>query len=169
VKHRDTRTIANKASVTEESMLEELRQLFEEADALLSGASCPSSTECCRFGITGREPYLTSIEARAIERAVLANGGPLSKKRRALPLADRTGEERTCPLLTREGRCSVYASRPLGCRTYFCERATLPGPRRRKEERELARRLADLGARHSFQGDQVRPLSRILESPSRST
>ena len=34
-----------------------------EVDALYADWSCPSSTECCRFGVTGRQPYLTSIEA----------------------------------------------------------------------------------------------------------
>ncbi|HEV8246264.1 MAG TPA: hypothetical protein VGP93_10875 [Polyangiaceae bacterium] len=163
-----TKGTASKVNATEEALLlEELRRLYEDTDALMRGVSCPSSTECCRFGITGREPYVTSIEARAIEKAVAARGGPLSKKRRALPLAGRTGDERTCRLLTAQGRCSVYAWRPFGCRTFFCERATGTDSISRKEERDLARKLSDLGARHSVGGDQVRPLTRIFESPRR--
>jgi Fe-S-cluster containining protein len=147
----------------EHALLEDLRRLYETTDSLQLGASCPTSTECCRFGITGREPYVTSIEALAIQRAVAASGGPLSKKRRALPLAGRTSaEERTCPLLAAGGRCSVYAWRPFGCRTFFCARATRSEPPKRKEERELVRRLTELAARHAPGGDKVRPLTQVL-------
>jgi uncharacterized protein len=147
----------------EQLLLEELRQLYDDTDALQRGTSCPASTECCRFGITGREPYVTSIEVLAIEKAVASGGGPLSKKRRALPLAGRTNaEERTCPLLAAGGRCSVYAWRPFGCRTFFCERAARSEPPKRKQERELVRRLAEIAARHRPGGDKVRALTQVL-------
>jgi uncharacterized protein len=147
----------------EDALLEKLRQLYADTDALQQGTSCPTSTECCRFGITGREPYVTSIEVRAIHKAIAANGGPLSKKRRALPLAGQTSnDERTCPLLAAGGRCSIYAWRPFGCRTFFCERATRSAPVTRKAERELVRRLAELAARHLPGGDQVRALTQVL-------
>src|SRR5688572_29569178 len=94
----------------EGELLEELQRLYRDTDALQLGTTCPASTECCRFGITGREPYVTTIEARGIEKAVASNGGPLSPKRRALPLAGKSAvDERSCPLLTASGRCSVYA------------------------------------------------------------
>ena len=54
--------------------LAELSALFAETDALFAGSSCPGSTECCRFGVTGREPYVTSVELSAIARAVAKNG-----------------------------------------------------------------------------------------------
>lgn len=156
-------TASKSSSTAEELLLEELKRLYEETDALQSGTSCGASTECCRFGVTGREPYVTSIEARAIAKAVAANGGPLSRKRRALPLAGSSEEERTCPLLTASGRCSVYAWRPFGCRTFFCSRATrLGGPVNRKAERELVRVLAELAARHTPDGDKVRALTQVL-------
>lgn len=163
-KTRDRRAAAGRSDAAlETALLDELRRLYDDTDALQRGNSCPASTECCRFGITGREPYVTSIEARALEKAVAANGGPLSKKRRALPLADGGVEaERTCPLLTAAGRCSVYAWRPFGCRTFFCARATRGQAPDRKTERELVRRLAELAARHTRQGDQVRPLTQVL-------
>nr|AQQ75032.1 hypothetical protein [uncultured bacterium] len=149
----------------DDGLLEELRRLYDDTDALLAGTSCPTSTECCRFGITGREPYVTSIEARAIEKAVAANGGALSQRRRALPLAGKSrAEERTCPLLAAEGRCSVYAWRPFGCRTFFCERATRGAPLERKRERELVRRLAEIAARHAPGGDKVRALTQVFKS-----
>lgn len=148
---------------SEESLLAELRALYAEADALHSTTTCPASTECCRFGVTGREPYLTSIELVAVQRAVAAAGGPLSRKRRALPLAGNSTEsERTCPLLAESGRCSIYANRPFGCRTFFCSRATRLGPVPRAEEKALVARLRALAERHIPGGDAPRPLTNAV-------
>jgi Fe-S-cluster containining protein len=143
-------------------LLEELAELYREADALREGTTCPASTECCRFGVTGREPYVTSIEIVALERAIAVRGGPLSASRRALPLAAGDVRERTCALLDRTGRCSVYDSRPFGCRTYFCERAAPGRVPSRSEERALVDRLKALALRHRPDGDQARPLSRVF-------
>lgn len=145
-----------------EALLGELEELYREADALYSGWSCPGSTECCRFGVTGREPYVTSIEVLAVSRAVKAHGGPLSPRKRALPMTTDRERERVCGLLDASGRCSVYASRPFGCRTFYCERATPGGKRDRKGEKRLVDRLRDLSARHETGGDAPRPLSRVL-------
>jgi Fe-S-cluster containining protein len=146
----------------ERELLAELGALYEDADRLHAGRACPASTECCRFGITGREPYVTSIEILAIERAVRARGGPLSEKRRALPLTRDGVRERVCALLDDKGRCSVYANRPFGCRTFFCERATPPHADTRGEERALVNRLRELALRHSPGGDAPRPLTRVF-------
>jgi Fe-S-cluster containining protein len=145
-----------------DSSLAELASLYAEVDAWNSGSTCPGSTECCRFGVTGREPYLTSIEIAALERAVRRRGGPLSPKRRALPMATTAARERICPLLDASGKCSVYADRPFGCRTYFCSRAQHAAPRDRAFERALGRRLAELAARHEPGGDATRPLTRVF-------
>lgn len=152
---------------SEESLLAELNALYAEVDALHATTSCSSSTECCRFGVAGREPYVTSIELLAIRRAIAAAGGPLSQKRRALPLAASSHQsERTCPLLGKDARCSIYASRPFGCRTYFCARATRLGPPVRNEERALVVRLRALAERHQPSGDAPRPLTKALASPN---
>src|SRR5262245_35018941 len=106
--------------------LRELRALYAKIDDALQGWGCESSTECCRFGVTGREPYPTAVELAELERAVRARGG--LPKRRSLPMikASRERDERRCALLGDDGRCLVYASRPFGCRTFFCERARGP-------------------------------------------
>src|SRR4051794_41619305 len=108
------------------ALLRDLDAVYRDADATFAGWTCPASTECCRFGITGREPYVTSIEALAIRRAIAARGGVQSWKRvrpsGALKV-HRKGDERACPLLTEAGRCAIYADRPLGCRTFYCDRA----------------------------------------------
>ena len=124
--------------------------------------TCPGSTECCRFGVTGRQPYLTSIEAALVRRALAERGagGRPTPRFRPLPLA-RGRDERPCPLLDDAGRCSVYAARPFGCRTFYCARATGDLPER-GELRSLLRRLQTLAARHEPNGEHARPLERIF-------
>jgi Fe-S-cluster containining protein len=154
VRRRDPRVEEEKA------LLGELKALYLEVDEKHRGWSCPASTECCRFGITGREPYITSIEELALRRAIAAVGGSraLAAKRPKLPLA----EERRCPALGADGRCVVYSSRPLGCRTFFCDRAE-PGERvTQRDLNELVRRVQAIAARHASEGDRGRPLTRAL-------
>lgn len=147
---------------TEDALLGELEELYRRVDAAYAGSSCPATTECCRFGVTGREPYVTSIEVAAVERAVRRRGGALSRKRRALPLFEGAGRERICAFLDDSGRCSVYGSRPFGCRTFFCERATLAREVRGKDLRELVNALRDIAARHVTGGDAPRPMSKAF-------
>lgn len=144
--------------------LAELQALYARVDALYADWSCPTSTECCRFGITGRQPYVTGIEAFAIRRALAQRGGPLSDQKRALPIAMSEERERVCPLLDRAQRCSVYAVRPLGCRTYFCERADKGAGPSRATLRDIMRELQELAARHQLGGDAGRPLLRVLDA-----
>jgi Fe-S-cluster containining protein len=159
---------ASNARAEEAELLAELGRLYSEADSVYAGWGCPASTECCRFGITGREPYVTSIELLAVRRAAAALGGPKAWKRAAplslslsLPMASR-GDERTCPMLTTEGRCAVYASRPFGCRTFYCDRAVSGGTVKHKDITALVRRLKDLAERHEAGGDLGRPLTKAL-------
>ena len=139
----------------------ELLAEYVRVDALLSGFSCEASTECCRFGVTGREPYVTPIELAEVEHAIAARGVPVSKARspRSLAIVD---DERRCPLLSAEGRCSIYASRPLGCRTFFCDRVEGPGKLPRGEVNAVARRIADLASKFAPRDPSSRPLTRAL-------
>ena len=141
--------------------VEALRDLYRDVDRIYQHARCDSSTECCRFGVTGREPQVTSVEVALLRAALAKRGGPLSVKRRALPLHARA-DERTCPLLERSGRCSVYDARPLGCRTYYCERAQLLSTPKRDELRAIVRRLQAIALRHQPQGDRPQALTRAL-------
>ena len=146
--------------------------MLASADQVFAGWTCPASTECCRFGVTGREPYVTSIEIALIRWAIAARGGSTSWKRagavarsgdaasiRSLPLAV---DERRCPMLTDAGRCAIYAARPLGCRTFFCDRATAAGRVRHHEVSALVREIQAIAAQHEVAGDQGRPLTRAL-------
>jgi Fe-S-cluster containining protein len=145
--------------------LESLRGIYAAVDALLAGWTCDASTECCRFGITGREPYPTAVEIAELERAVRARGG--LPKRRSLPTVGKGGEdERRCALLSDEGKCLVYASRPFGCRTFFCDRASGPAgePSRAAPKAEIARlgrAVADLAARFDPANPGPRPLTKV--------
>ncbi len=159
----------------ERARLDELAEVYSAADALFAGHSCPASTECCRFGVTGREPYVTSVEVAALRRAIAALGGiPALRNRirtapdaelagaRPLPALRTVRDERRCAFLTDSGRCAVYEARPLGCRTYFCERATVEATVRHERVRELVRRVQDVAAKHRSEGDRGRPLTRAL-------
>lgn len=140
------------------ALIAELARVYRDADALHAGTSCPGSTQCCRFGVTRREPYVTSIEVAAARRAIAARGGMRSWKR-------ATGEAREgcCPLLTLDGRCAVYEARPLGCRTFFCGRATVSERVKQREVNALVRRIQEIAARHEPGGDRGRPLTHALD------
>ncbi len=149
-------------TIDNEALLGELRALYARVDAHYADWTCPSSTECCRFGITGRQPYVTSIELALVERAIAKRGGMPSPKKRALPLTKDTPRERICPLLNRDNRCSIYSDRPFGCRTFFCDRATQgEGPSRPVLQGHV-NELRDLAERHKLGGDAPRPLMRAL-------
>ena len=144
-------------------VLAELRALYARIDAALDGWACDASTDCCRFGVTGREPYPTAVEVAELERAVKARGG--LKKRRTLPVAG----ERRCALLGDDNRCSVYASRPFGCRTFFCDRARSPvgeGAKALPKSviAEVSRAIADLSTRFEPRDPGPRPLSRVTSA-----
>jgi putative zinc- or iron-chelating protein len=94
--------------------LQELRAIYRQADAAYAPFSCPASGECCQLAKTKRQPWLWYPEW-----LLLARSHPLPPPR----------EDGGCPYLDAAGkRCTVYADRPFGCRTFFCER--IRGPAR---------------------------------------
>jgi Fe-S-cluster containining protein len=152
-------------------LLAQLEALYQQVDAALQGWTCQASTLCCRFGITGREPYVTSIELALIERQLASRGGGLPTRRRALPLARDTveqfgqrwrKEERTCPLLDSSGRCFVYACRPFGCRTFFCDNSLKSKHISRERIRQWVAEIERLAHHYCPDGDKGRPLTRAL-------
>jgi hypothetical protein len=138
-----------------------LLALYAEVDDLLRAWECSCSQEprCCRFGITGREPYPTAVELQEVRHAMRAANvtavWTAAGNRRRLPLADRG--DRPCPLLSAEGRCRIYASRPFGCRTFFCDQK-VP----RSAVSAIARRIGELSERFSPEDPGPRPLVRAL-------
>ena len=136
-----------------------LMALYAEADALVAGWTCDESTDCCRFGVTGREPYVTGIELAEVKDALKARGGK-GPTRKSLPVA---GEKR-CPMLTDEGRCVVYESRPLGCRTFFCAGALakLGEKLPRTDFQRIVRAIEELSEKTFPDQAESRPLTRVL-------
>lgn len=159
----------------EDALLGELASVYRDADALFEGWSCDNSTECCRFGLTGRQPYVTAIELLALERALAQRGkataSPIAAARREvrLPIAGgRTPrDEGRCPLLEDTGRCAAYAARPLGCRTFYCDRATKGARVPHARVVELVRRVQALGLALDASGDQGQPLTSALRRARR--
>jgi hypothetical protein len=153
----------------------ELRALYAEVDALLDGWTCACSrdgvggspeAQCCHFAVTGREPYPTAAELEEVLQARQAAPAARPDPRR-LPVL----ELRACPLLSADGRCRVYDSRPFGCRTFFCDHAEGPSGPRQKLPREavaaIGRRIADVSARFAPRDPGPRSLVKALTSKAR--
>ena len=131
---------------------EGLASIYEQLGSLFAEASCPRSTRCCRFKQTGRVPYVFPVEGRRVLTAVARRGG-------RLPLQGSSGD---CPLIVADGGCSVYADRPFGCRTFFCDDARLPLGNRRREVDLLARELRALS--EGLGDRELLPLTTVLEA-----
>lgn len=111
-------------------VLAEVRAVYAELARRPIERACLARTECCQFQRTGQTPYLTKGEALVAAKGFRASG------RKELP----ESADGACPLLKREtGKCLIYADRPFGCRTHFCEAAG--GPYARQEVLDLIRRL----------------------------
>src|SRR5689334_4303773 len=120
-------------AVAETRALRELRAVYRQADAAYAPFSCPASGECCQLARTKRQPWLWYPEWK------------LLSARRPLPPPREDGG---CPYLDAAGRrCTVYADRPFGCRTFFCER--IRGPARQPADTVdvLLRRLEAVSQR----------------------
>ena len=126
-------------------ILTEVRAVYADLAKRPVQRNCIARTECCQFNLTGLTPHLTKGEALLAARAFRATG------RREFPEED----DGICPMLNRKtSRCMIYADRPFGCRTHFCEAAG--GPYSRKEVLDLIRRLEDLDVQ--LKGDGPRKL-----------
>lgn len=127
-------------------LLARLKRHYQATDELLEGWSCDSSTDCCHFGRTGREPYLLAIEfelvaARLKAQPIKKEPSQTTRRGHRLAIVD---DERRCPLLDPQGKCRVYDVRPFGCRTFFCERASGPGRMPRTQTRDELRQISAL-------------------------
>jgi len=157
-----------------DALLAELDGLYAEFYSRGACWTCYCSTACCHFGRPGREPYVTTIELAAIERARARSGRKLggsapavskatapkrSGDRRSLPIAK---DERRCPLLDDAGRCSIYDARPFGCRTFFCDRALAGDKVTQRDINAYVSRIRDLAAGFGSGDASGRPLTRAM-------
>jgi Fe-S-cluster containining protein len=116
-----------------QNALVKVRTVYAELANRPIERQCITRTQCCQFRLTGLTPELTKGEALLAARAFRATG------RKELP----ERKDGACPLLqTETGRCLIYADRPFGCRTHFCEAAGGLIPR--KEILDLIRRLEEV-------------------------
>lgn len=114
-----------------------VRAVYAELERRPVERQCTRLTECCRFRLTGKTPFLTRAEALLAASAWRATG------RGSLPAPSDDG---ACPMLGRDtGHCAIYADRPFGCRTHFC--AAAGGPYARREVVDLIYKLEDLSRR----------------------
>ncbi len=133
-----------RGAVAEARAVRELRVIYQRADEAYARFSCPASGECCQLARTQRQPWLWAPEWR------------LLSGRHGLPPPREDGG---CPYLDSAGlRCTAYADRPFGCRTFFCER--IQGPARQPVEAVdgLLRRLEAVSQRAEPSVTGPRPL-----------
>lgn len=128
---------------------EKVRAVYADLAARPIQRNCTLLTECCNFKLTGSTPYITKGEALVAAKALRAAG------RKEMPERN----DGICPMLhPRSGRCLIYAARPFGCRTHFCEAAG--GPYARTEVLDLIRRLEEIDEK--LDGEGVRKLPEAL-------
>ncbi|MFM8655086.1 MAG: YkgJ family cysteine cluster protein [Verrucomicrobiota bacterium] len=128
-----------------EPFLAEVRSVYAELAQLPVQRNCLRRTECCRFQLTGKIPQLTRGEALLAAQRFRATG------RKTLPQRP----DGACPMLQADtGKCLIYAARPFGCRTHFCQMAG--GPIGRHEVLPLIRRLEKIDG--ELGGDGPHPL-----------
>jgi Fe-S-cluster containining protein len=139
--------------IAERAALKALDAVYRKAGELLAGFGCALSGECCQLAATRREPYLFPIEQLRVRRALESAG-------REVPPARAEGG---CALLDASGRrCSIYADRPFGCRTFFCDRVKGPGPMPTAQLLGLTARLTRVSDELD-PGARPRPLSELLD------
>ena len=121
--------------ISQAAVIGEVRAIYRELDSRPVERNCIGRTDCCRFKLTGRTPWLTRGEALVAARGWRATG------RKALPGRG----DGVCPMLDeKSGKCLIYEHRPFGCRTHYCRAAG--GPLERGEVVDLIRRLEALDA-----------------------
>jgi Fe-S-cluster containining protein len=117
----------------------ELEAVYQELDSQVRalGVACWARGDCCDFERCDHRLYASTVEiAYVLEKRAetLTAGGP--------------GSAKLCPFW-KEGKCTERERRPLGCRTFFCDR-------RYREPLEALyenyhRRLRELAERHALE------------------
>ncbi|HWB57931.1 MAG TPA: YkgJ family cysteine cluster protein [Chthoniobacteraceae bacterium] len=119
--------------ISKSAAMAEVRAIYGELASRPVERNCIGRTDCCRFKLTGRTPWLTRGEALVAAQGWRATG------RKSLP----ERPDGVCPMLDEKtGKCMIYEHRPFGCRTHYCRAAG--GPLARGEVVDLIRRLEAL-------------------------
>lgn len=111
-----------------------LLEIYDDVERELTsrGYACRACGKCCDFEANDYKLYASQIEKQLViekagRRPVLVNG--------------------CCCFLDAAGKCTIHAWRPLGCRTYFCDRAGERNATEELHERALAR-IKETATRH---------------------
>jgi Fe-S-cluster containining protein len=132
--------------MSREVALAEVKAVYAELEQRPVERDCLRRTECCRFKLTGKTPYLTAGEALYAAAAIRAAGQSRLQEKK----------DGSCPLLhPQTGKCEIYEGRPFSCRTHFC--AAAGGPYTRREVVDLIRRLEDVDVALGGSGGQTLP------------
>lgn len=103
-----------------------------------SGMKCgrtdKCNSDCCRPSISGSEPGVTRPEIELI------NG--FLAKHKGFRFYEAGSE--SCKFLGKNGKCRVYAVRPIDCRVHFCKDDSLAS----QANREAVNLVADYHSRH---------------------
>jgi hypothetical protein len=82
--------------------------VYAEVDVAVAaaGPKCDASGRCCRFKEYGHTLFISNLEADVLLASAPSYGPPVASD--------------FCPFQV-EKLCTARASRPLGCRVYFCD------------------------------------------------
>jgi uncharacterized protein len=133
-----------KSDPVTQTALADVRAVYEDLARRPLPRQCTGLAQCCHFRLTGRMPHLTKGEALLAAQGVRASG-----RKELKPHPDGA-----CPLLGKDQRCTIYAHRPFGCRTHFCQAAGGMYPR--KHIADLIQRLEAID--ESLNGDGPREM-----------
>jgi Fe-S-cluster containining protein len=98
------------------------------------GRSDKCNAECCRPSVIGGEPGVTQPEIEWINRFLAEHRG--------FRFYEAGGE--FCKFLGKDGKCRIYAVRPIDCRVHFCKDDSLAS----QSNREVADLVGDYHSRH---------------------
>ncbi len=141
IRMRKARTDAHRA---------EIEAIYADLERRPLPRRCEARTGCCHFRLAGHTPMLTLGEALYAAEGVRRSG------RKGI----KPDPDGACPLLARDGRCTIYSHRPFGCRTHFCAEAGGIYPR--KHVADLIQRLEALDER--LGGSGPRPLEAAVSA-----
>lgn len=119
--------------MTLEFLWEKLADLTAES-GMKCGRSDKCNSDCCRPSVSGGEPGVTLPEIKLIN-SFLA-------KQRGFRFYEAGSA--SCKFLGKDGKCRIYAVRPIDCRVHFCKDDSLAS----QSNREAANLVADYHSRH---------------------
>lgn len=110
---------------------------IEAKSGLKCGRSDKCNSDCCRPSVSGGEPGVTRPEIELINRFLA--------KQRGFRFYE--AGENSCKFLGKNGKCRIYAVRPIDCRVHFCMDDSLAS----QSNRSTSSLVEDYHARHEVE------------------